>query len=93
MRGDPAAAAVLIEMLDPIQEAATRQEPEEFKEGKRVTVIVNGLRGAAELARLNNTADLSALHGAIEPLTGDSSRKVRDHAKAVLARLNELTEA
>ncbi len=93
MRGDAAAAPVLIEMLDPIQVAATRQEPEEFKEGKRVTVIVNGLRGAAELARLNNTADLSPLRGAVEPLTGDSSREVRDHAKAVLARLNELAEA
>ena len=79
--------------IDPAQEAATRQEPEQFKEGKRVTVIVNGLRGTAELARLNKSADLSALKSAIEPLTEDSSAEVRDHAKAVLARLNKAAEA
>jgi HEAT repeat protein len=93
MRGDTAATPVLIEMLDPVQEASTSQEPEQFKEGKRVTVIVNGLRGAAELARLNNAADLTALIGAIEPLADDSSAEVRDHAKAVLARLKQPAEA
>ena len=65
--GDIRALPVLLEMLDPEnQKAAESEEHEGEKASKRLMVITNGLRGAAELAKNNQEDDLSAIADAVQ---------------------------
>ncbi len=67
--GDPRAISVLLEMLDPANEAAADTESHQGgKESKRLMVITNGIRGAAELAKNNDGDDLSPLTSALQDL-------------------------
>ncbi|MCL6502116.1 MAG: HEAT repeat domain-containing protein [Pirellulales bacterium] len=70
-RGDAAAIAVLVQMLDPEETAGIEIEPEvELRREKRLLILENGLRAAALLAEKNPRADCQALIPALEKLAG-----------------------
>ena len=69
--GDDRGVSVLVEMLEPDNEEAVKFEEEEEESArlrKRGDVFRNALRAAGELARKNDSADLTSLAEAVERL-------------------------
>lgn len=67
--GDARCAATLVEMLDPENSAMLQGETSDSeRELKRGLVLSNAMRAAEQLARHNDTDDLSALKRALEEL-------------------------
>jgi HEAT repeat protein len=87
-RGDAAALAVLLEMLDPEETAGVESEKiAEMQPFKRALITVNALKAAKQLAETNSDADLSPLEPAVEKLlAGDASGEIRIEATS-LARV------
>jgi hypothetical protein len=67
--GDPRAMPVLLEMLDPNNAEAVRDETEdEAKPWKRLVVIQNGLRAAGQMVEENREGDMAELAGALDQI-------------------------
>jgi HEAT repeat protein len=82
--GKPAALPVLLEMVDPDQTLALKEETgAENRKQKRIIVNVNGLHGIQELAKTDLTADLSKAEAAVEQLTNSDLPEVRENALRV----------
>ncbi|HEX3726847.1 MAG TPA: HEAT repeat domain-containing protein [Pirellulales bacterium] len=68
-QGDIAAESVLVDMLDPNQEAGVEVEKhEDMRPFKRTLITVNALRATAQLAEANPNADLEPLRAAVKKL-------------------------
>ena len=93
--GDPACIEVLVEMLDPEEDAGVIVEKQpKRREEKRATNIKNALKAVDLMAKQNADHDLSALKEAVENLKTAKldpmiERPVHLEAIAVLARLAE----
>ena len=96
--GDPRALPVLVEMLDPENdESVSRESEEEGKPWKRLLVMENGIRAAAQLVEKNKSDDLSSLAAALEKIEqsglpkfkASARRGIRIEANEVLIRLKE----
>jgi HEAT repeat protein len=82
--GKLAAMPVLLEMVNPDQTLALKEETgAENRKQKRMIVNVNGLHGIQELAKTNPTTDLSQAEAAVEPLTKSDLPEVRENAVGV----------
>lgn len=66
--GDARSVPKLVEMLDPQEDIAVRNEEEEFRAFKRQTIFLNALRAARKLASSNDSADLTPLISAVQGL-------------------------
>jgi hypothetical protein len=96
-QGDARAVAVLIEMLDPENELAAKDEQyESAQEDRRIQVIKNGIEAAAQLAKKSPDAELSSLHKAVERVANNSASGIKSaaarsalqmQAKEAMARL------
>ena len=65
--GDVRATPILLEMLDPAnRKSAESEEHEGGRASKRLMVITNGIRGAAELAENNTVDDLAPIVAALQ---------------------------
>ena len=71
--------AVLLEMLDPENEAVTNGEPEGSHAFKRSVVITNAIRAVVSLSEFHQVAELSELITAMQKL--DSNEKVVSQTK------------
>ena len=78
----------------------TRQPPETIADDsleeqslQRNKLVVNGLRAAADLLEVNPKVDLQSMSPIVEQLTRDESREIRDHAKALLKKINQRTDS
>jgi len=98
--GDLAALPVLQEMLDPENELAAQDEPNEFAQAsKRLLVIKNGIRGTAQLSEQQPTAELVELQRALETIISSDlerysprvRRGIRLNAEEVLIHLRSKT--
>jgi HEAT repeat protein len=85
-RGDEAAVPVLVEMLDPQEQAGIKVEKEEKMQAfKRALITINALRAAGQLAEKNSSADLAPLKEAIDKLlAGKVTPETRIEATAAL---------
>ncbi|MCC7083617.1 MAG: HEAT repeat domain-containing protein [Pirellulales bacterium] len=90
-RGDGVVLPVLLEMLDPDQALATRDEKKEAQNGKRILVNINGLRNLVELKRANPSLDITDAMKAVEVLTHSELPEVRDHALDAQRKLKAST--
>jgi hypothetical protein len=67
--GDRRAEAVLLEMLDPQSDSSDDGEPHQAgQQSKRLLVVKNGIRGAAQLASGNRQEEFADLEGALQQL-------------------------
>lgn len=84
--GDARAEMVLVEMLDPENPEATRDEASpSARERKRLEVLTNGIFAAARLADKNRDSDLAQLRQALHELAqSDEHRAVRMKASEAL---------
>lgn len=90
--GKLAALPVLLEMIDPDQTLAMKEETgAENRKQKRTIVNVNGLHGIQELAKADPAADLSKADAAVERLTGSDLPEVRENAIGVREVLSHRT--
>jgi HEAT repeat protein len=87
-QGMAEALPVLLEMLDPDQTLATREENPENRPEKRAMVNVNGLRAMAQLADANSAVDLHGAEPAIERLAASDIPEIRNNAVAVREKLS-----
>jgi HEAT repeat protein len=86
--GDAAAVPTLVAMLDEADaEAAGTQEEQAARVGKQITVKLNALEAAAQLARANPQAELKPLAEAVERLIS------RDPQAGVRAKAEEVKRA
>ena len=86
--GQLAALPVLLEMVNPDQTLAMKEETgAENRKQKRIIVNVNGLHGIQELAEADPTADLSKAEAAVELLTKSDLPEVREIAVKVKENL------
>jgi hypothetical protein len=70
--GNDAAVPVLVEMLDPDELAGVEAEKESgSREYKRATIIINALRAASDLAKVNPKASVGPLLDAVNKLPRD----------------------
>lgn len=77
-QGDARAVPVLLEMLDPGNELAPFTErSKESHEDSRVRVIKNGIEAAAQLIKKSPTADLPALHKALERVAAEGCPNIK----------------
>lgn len=88
-RGDEAALPVILEMLDPEQKLAIKDEAEAAYDVKRMLVNVNGLKNLVELNKAKPGLDLTEAKKAVEVLTHSKLREVRDYALGVQKKLIE----
>ncbi len=81
-RGDEASLPVLIEMLDPNEQAGVEAEKQkDMRPFKRSLITINALRAAEQLAEKNQSADLGPLATAVEKLReSDAPSDVRVEA-------------
>jgi len=80
----PAALPVLLEMVDPDQTLAMKEETSAGnRKQKRIIVNVNGLQGIRELATADPAADLGKAEAAVEKLTESDLPEVREKALRV----------
>ncbi|MEX2141657.1 MAG: HEAT repeat domain-containing protein [Pirellulales bacterium] len=93
-RGEPAVIEVVVEML------ATHEPPEtsekdtaEEQAAQRTRLVIHGLQAASELAAANSNVDLRSVIAAVEGLTEDESRELRQRAKLVLQSLRRTDAA
>ncbi|MBS0207915.1 MAG: HEAT repeat domain-containing protein [Planctomycetes bacterium] len=71
--GDDRAVPVLLEMLNPDERAGIDVEDEtKLREAKRLSILMNGLRGAKQLVEHNATVDRTKLAAAAERLSRES---------------------
>ncbi|HEV3136251.1 MAG TPA: HEAT repeat domain-containing protein [Pirellulales bacterium] len=91
--GDIAAVDVLVEMLDPDEQAGVELENEkDLRPFKRAVITINALRATAQLAEKNPDADLSTLARSIEKLLGGNvGGEIRLDATGVLRQLQART--
>jgi hypothetical protein len=95
-RGDEAALPVIVEMLDPDQTLALKDEQKKAYNGKRIMINVNGLRNLVALNLAQPGLDLSKAHTAVEQLTKSELPEIRDNAldtKRKLAGAKSKSEA
>ncbi|MBI3836328.1 MAG: HEAT repeat domain-containing protein [Planctomycetia bacterium] len=87
--GDIAAVSVLLEMLDPDEQAGVELENEkDLRPFKRAVITINALRATAQLAEKNPNADLTSLTESIEKLlSGNVNGEIRIDATGVLRQL------
>jgi len=86
--GDPAATAVLLEMLDDNRIAPLMAEKSGDRQANRDAVRLNALRAAAQLVTANPQADLAALRGPVERLArGGNPHAIRIKALELLHQL------
>jgi len=85
-QGDARAERVLVEMLDPDNEATTADEPsKDGKKAKRILVMSNAAKAAKMLAQNNNDDDLSELKAALEKaIESDPPREVKFRSEEAL---------
>jgi hypothetical protein len=88
-RGDEAALPVILEMLDPEQKLAIKDEAEAAYNVKRMLVNVNGLKNLLELNKAKPGLDLTAAKKAVDELTHSKLREVRDYALKAQRELKE----
>lgn len=96
-QGDTRAVPVLLEMLDPANELAAKDEQyASAQEDRRVQVIKNGIEAATQLATQARSSELSRLQAALQRLADEGAPGVKDagarhalqmHAKEALGRL------
>lgn len=79
-QGDEAALPVILEMLDPDQKLALKDEKKEAFQGKQVLVNVNGLRGLQKLHSAKPELDYTKALAAVEVLAHSKLPEVRDNA-------------
>jgi HEAT repeat protein len=93
--GNVQAVDVLLEMLDPSEQAGVEVEKQEpARESKRTAILVNALRATAQLASANARADLSRIERAIERLTQSHvDGAIRAEAVEVLSQLRQRDRA
>jgi HEAT repeat protein len=87
--GDDVALPVIMEMLDPDQKLAIKDEKEEAHNAKRILVNINGLRNLEELSKSKPELDLTDAKKAVEQLTKSKLPEVRDRALDTQRRLKE----
>jgi hypothetical protein len=94
-RGDEAAVPVLVEMLDPQQQAGVEVEKEEkMQPFKRALITINALRAAGQLAEKNPSANLTPLKEAIDKLlASEVTPETRIEATAALSHLDKRAAA
>ncbi len=88
--GDVAAIPVLVEMLDPDEQAGVEVEQQkDMRPFKRAVITLNALRATSQLAEQNQEADLGALESAVEKLLAkEEGGEIRVEATGVLRQLN-----
>jgi hypothetical protein len=92
-RGDPAAIDAIVEMLGTKEPPETSEkDTKQEQDLQRSKLVTAGLRAASDLAEANPEVDLSRLTSGVEALTNDQSREIRNHAKALVARLEKRGE-
>jgi len=94
-RGDVAAVPVLVEMLDPNEQAGVEAEKvEEMRPFKRALITVNALRAAKQLAAANREADLAAIDSAVQRLLAtEPIGEIRVEATDLARELKERSAA
>ena len=93
-KGEPAVVEVLVELL------GTEQPPETLdtdsaieQDAQRTRLVIHGLEATADLAAANASVDLHSVRDAVERLTHDETREIRERAKVVLKDLRQRSKA
>jgi hypothetical protein len=77
-QGDVRTIPVLMEMLDPENDLAARDEQyEDDQDKRRVTVLKNGIEAAVQLRQKAPDADLVPIENALQTIVNDGCPKVR----------------
>ena len=94
--GDIHALPVLLEMLDPDNDTALKDEKtDSAREAKRLLVLTTGIRAATQLATQNPSANVTKLTTAVENLSRSPhlSGRVHTDAKEALVQLRNVKES
>ena len=92
-QGEPAVVEVLVELLTTQNppETSERDTPDE-QTAQRTRLVLHGLQAVSDLAASNPSVDLSSVVAAVDGLSEDESREVRERAKVVLQSLRGRTK-
>ncbi len=92
--GEPAVVDTVVEMLTTQQPPETSDvDSSDEQTAQRTRLVIHGLQAASDLAAANPQVDLRPIVSAVEELTEDETREVRERAKVVLQRLRRSNEA
>ena len=86
-RGEPAVVDVLVELLttDQPPETSEQDSPDE-QVAQRTRLVVSGLEAVWELAEANDDVDLRSVIAAVQRLTQDETREIRETCASCLGR-------
>ena len=93
-QGEPAVIEAIVELLETQQPPETSDEdtPDE-QTAQRTRLVIHGLQAASDLAAANPQVDVRPIISAVEELTEDETREVRERAKVVLQSLRRSNDA